>query len=65
MDLRRLVEVTLTNQILSVPGVSQVTIYGGDERQEQVLVDPAQLRSLEVSLTEVTDAARGANSIGD
>ncbi|HAX84963.1 MAG TPA: CusA/CzcA family heavy metal efflux RND transporter [Cyanobacteria bacterium UBA11370] len=62
MELRRLVEVTLSNQILSVPGVSQVTIYGGDERQEQVLVDPAKLRSLNVSLTEVTDAARGANS---
>lgn len=62
MELRRLVEVTLSNQILSVPGVSQVTIYGGDERQEQVLVDPAKLRSLNVSLTEVTNAARGANS---
>jgi nickel/cobalt tolerance cation efflux system protein len=62
LDLRRLVEVTLGNQILSVPGVSQVTIYGGDERQEQVLVDPAKLRSLNVSLTEVTNAARGANS---
>ena len=62
MDLRRSVEVTLRNQILSVPGVSQVTIYGGDERQSQVLVDPAKLRSLQVSLTEVTDAARGANS---
>jgi cation efflux system protein involved in nickel and cobalt tolerance len=62
MELRRLVEVTLGNQILSVPGVSQITVYGGDERQEQVLVDPAKLRSLKVSLTEVTDAARGANS---
>lgn len=62
MELRRLVEATLSNQILSVPGVSQVTIYGGDERQEQVLVDPEKLRSLKVSLTEVTDAARGANS---
>ncbi|MGQ4649898.1 efflux RND transporter permease subunit [Lyngbya aestuarii] len=62
MELRRLVEVTLSNQILSVPGVSQVTIYGGDERQEQVLVDPAKLRSRNVSLTEVTNAARGANS---
>ncbi len=62
MDLRRLVEVTLSNQLLSVPGVSQVTIYGGDERQEQILVDPEKLRSLDVSLTEVTNAARGANS---
>lgn len=62
MDLRRLVDGTLSNQILSVPGVTQVTVYGGDERQEQVLVDPEKLRSLHVSLTEVTDAARGANS---
>ncbi|VXD23013.1 efflux RND transporter permease subunit [Planktothrix paucivesiculata] len=62
MDLRRLVEVTLSNQILSVLGVSQVTIYGGDERQEQVLVNPEKLRSLNVSLTDVTDAARGSNS---
>ncbi|MEB3882124.1 efflux RND transporter permease subunit [Lyngbya sp. CCY1209] len=62
MDLRRRVEVTLSNQILSVPGVSKVTIYGGDERQEQVLIDPERLRSLDVSLTEVADAARGANS---
>jgi len=62
MELRRLVEVTLSNQILSVPGVSQVTIYGGDERQEQVLVDPAKLRSRNVSLSDVTNAASGANS---
>lgn len=62
MDLRRLVDTTLSSQILSVPGVTDVTIYGGDERQEQVLIDPAKLRSRNVSLTEVTDAARGANS---
>ncbi|MDB9446358.1 efflux RND transporter permease subunit [Anabaena sp. CS-542/02] len=62
MDLRRLVDTTLSNQILSVPGVTQVTVYGGDERQEQVLVDPAKLRSLKVSLTEVTNGAKGANS---
>ncbi|PSM50343.1 CusA/CzcA family heavy metal efflux RND transporter, partial [Chroococcidiopsis sp. CCALA 051] len=62
MDLRRLVDSTLSNQILSVPGVTQITVYGGDERQEQVLIDPAKLRSLNVSLTEVTNAARGANS---
>ena len=61
MDLRHLVDVTLSHQILSVSGVSQVTIYGGDRRQEQVLVNPEKLRSLNVSLTDVTDAARAAN----
>jgi len=62
MELRQLVETTLGNRILSVSGVSQVTIYGGDERQEQILVDPAKLRSLNVSLTEAIEAAKGANS---
>lgn len=62
MDLRRLVDTTLSSQILSVPGVTDVTLYGGDERQEQVLVDPAKLRSLNISLADVADAARGANS---
>ncbi len=62
MDLRRLVESTLSQQILSVPGVTQVTVYGGDERQEQVLVDPDQLRQRNVAMNEVTAAARGANA---
>jgi CzcA family heavy metal efflux pump len=62
MDLRRLVDGALSQQILSVPGVTQVTVYGGDERQEQILVNPEQLRDRNVALNEVTDAARGANS---
>ena len=62
MDLHRLVDVTLSNQILSVPGVSQVTVYGGDECQEQILVDPERLQALNVSLSEVTAAAQAANA---
>ncbi|NEQ46806.1 MAG: efflux RND transporter permease subunit [Leptolyngbya sp. SIOISBB] len=62
MELRSLVDVTLKNQVLSVPGVSQVTIYGGDERQAQVLIDPAKLQDLNVSINEVTAAAAAANA---
>jgi len=60
--LRRLVEVTLANRLLAVPGVAQVTVYGGEARQEQVLVDLAKLTELDVSLNEVTAAAAGASS---
>lgn len=62
MALRQQVDVTLKNRILAVPGVSQVTVYGGDERQEQVLVDPAKLQALELSLEAVTAAVAGASS---
>jgi len=61
MEVRRLVDRDITNRLLAVPGVSQVIAYGGDVRQYQVLADPAKLRAFNVSLEEVTAAARGAN----
>ncbi|MDM9380211.1 efflux RND transporter permease subunit [Chlorogloeopsis sp. ULAP01] len=61
MEVRRLVDRDITNRLLAVPGVSQVIAYGGDVRQYQVLVDPAKLKAFNVTLEEVTAAARGAN----
>ncbi|PMB49074.1 CusA/CzcA family heavy metal efflux RND transporter, partial [Fischerella thermalis CCMEE 5205] len=61
MEVRRLVNRDITNRLLAVPGVSQVIAYGGDVRQYQVLVDPAKLKAFNVTLEEVTAAARGAN----
>jgi CzcA family heavy metal efflux pump len=62
MDLRRLVDRDVSNRLLAIPGVSQVIAYGGDVRQYQVLVDPARLAALNVSLQEVTEAATNANA---
>jgi nickel/cobalt tolerance cation efflux system protein len=61
MEVRRLIDRDVTNRLLAVPGVSQVIAYGGDVRQYQVLVDPAKLQAFNVTLEEVTAAARGAN----
>jgi nickel/cobalt tolerance cation efflux system protein len=61
MEVRRLVDRDVTNRLLAVPGVSQVIAYGGEVQQYQVLVDPAQLAALNVSLQEVTAAAAAAN----
>ncbi len=61
MEVRRLVDRDITNRLLAVPGVSQVIAYGGDVRQYQVLVDPAKLKAFNVTLEEVTAAAKGAN----
>jgi len=62
MDVRQLVDLDITNQLLAVPGVTQVIAYGGDVRQYQVLVDTAKLTAFDVSLAEVTTAAQAANT---
>ncbi|MBF2050760.1 MAG: efflux RND transporter permease subunit [Elainella sp. C42_A2020_010] len=61
MEVRRRVDRDVTNRLLAVSGVSQVIAYGGDVRQYQVLVDPAKLTGLNISLQEVTEAAEAAN----
>jgi len=61
MEVRRLVDRDITNRLLAVPGVSQVIAYGGDVRQYQVLVDPVKLKAFNITLDEVTIAAKGAN----
>ncbi|NUN66777.1 efflux RND transporter permease subunit (plasmid) [Pseudanabaena biceps] len=61
MEVRRIVDWQVKNRLLAVSGVTQVVIFGGDIRQYQVLVDPAKLQQYDVTLSEVTEAARKAN----
>jgi CzcA family heavy metal efflux pump len=61
MEVWRVVNWDVKNRLLAVPGVSNVFIYGGDERQYQVLIDPNKLKAYNVSLAEVTKAVQNAN----
>ncbi|MEG4571248.1 efflux RND transporter permease subunit [Microcoleus sp. N3A4] len=61
MEVRRLVDWQVTNRLLAVKGVAQVVAYGGEERQYQVLVEPAKLKAFNVSLQQVAEAAAAAN----
>ncbi len=61
MEVRRLVDWQVTNRLLAVTGVAQVVAYGGDQRQYQVLVEPAKLKAFNVSLQQVSEAAAAAN----
>ena len=45
----------------SVPGVSQVTVYGGAERQIQVLIDPARLAERGLTVADVRRAMTERN----
>ncbi len=61
MTARRIVDWQVTNRLLAVPGVSQVLVFGGDERQFQVLVDPVKLAAFNVTLDQVAQATKKAN----
>jgi Cu/Ag efflux pump CusA len=55
IDMSVLTRWTIRPRLLSVPGVANVTVWGQRERQLQVLVDPARLRDLKVSLADVIE----------
>jgi len=59
--LRELGGILVRQRLLSVPGVAQVTLMGGVERQFQAVLNPALLASHEVSLGSVMQVLADAN----
>jgi CzcA family heavy metal efflux pump len=47
-------------RLLAVPGVAHVIVFGGDVRQIQILPDAQKLASFNITLTDLSDAARAA-----
>ena len=60
LQLRTLADWTLKPQLLAVPGVSDISVYGGGSRQLQIEVHPQALARYGLSLQEVVTAARRA-----
>jgi len=61
MELRTLADWVVRQRLLTIPGVSQVIVMGGERKQFQVLVDPNELLRFGVTLQEVKTALRGSN----
>ena len=61
LDLRTTAEVLVRRRLLATPGVSHVTVIGGERRQFEVLVDPGRLASYGVALGAVEEALRRAS----
>ena len=61
LELRTTAEILVRRRLLATPGVSQVTVIGGEKRQFEVLVDPERLADFGVPLSAVEEALRGAN----
>lgn len=61
MELRTLADFTVARRIQSVPGVSQVLVYGGETQQYQVLVDPYKIAARNLTLNHVLRAVAESN----
>jgi len=61
MKMRTLADWNVRQQLLTIPGVSQVFVMGGDRKQFQVLADPEKLLKYGVTLHEVKEAAQRSN----
>ncbi|MBF0127258.1 MAG: efflux RND transporter permease subunit, partial [Magnetococcales bacterium] len=59
MALRTLADWTLRPQLMSLPGVAQVTPIGGEVKQYQVLVSPTRLQAAGVTFEEIEKALDG------
>lgn len=55
-ELRTLQDWTIARRLRSVPGVANVSTYGGFVKQYQVQVDPYKLHSYKLSLNDVVNA---------
>jgi len=61
-ELKEIQEWTVIPRLKQVPGVADVTNFGGETTQFQLIVDPAKLAQYNVSLKQVTDAIQANNA---
>lgn len=61
-DLKSVADWTVRRRLLATPGVAEVMTIGGDERQVQLLVDPAKMSARRVGMNDVVAAMRQASA---
>lgn len=61
MELRSISDWTIRPRLLATGGVAQVVVIGGDYKQYQILASPQKMKQYGISLSELLDAAKGAN----
>lgn len=61
LDLRTIAEWNFRPRLLSVGGIAQVTIIGGEFKQYQILVNPQKMKYFNVTLNELIDACNASN----
>ena len=60
-DLRTLADWTIRTRLLSIGGVAQVTVIGGEIKEYQILLNPGKMKHYDISLDEVINVVKGMN----
>lgn len=56
IDIRSVADWQVRTRLLSVPGVAQITVIGGEQKEYQVLASPQKMNQLGVSMQELLKA---------
>lgn len=60
-DLRTIADRTIAPHLLSIGGVSQVSVLGGDVKEYQIQMNPDKMKHFDVTLDEVVAATESIN----
>lgn len=62
LDLRTIADWNIRPRLLSIGGVAQVSVIGGDKKEYQIQLDPYKMNHYGVKLADVMVATRGMNT---
>jgi CzcA family heavy metal efflux pump len=62
LEMRSYAQYELRNKLLSIPGIAQVSVIGGELPEYQVQVKQEQLRLYDLTVSDVVDAAGASHS---
>ncbi len=62
MELKSTADWTVRRRLLAVPGIAEVMTIGGDERQVQLLLDPARMSARGIGTEDVVQAMEQASA---
>ena len=62
MQLEEQLDWYIAPQLRMVPGIVEVNSFGGEDRQYQVVLDPARLQATGVSVAQVVEALKKSNA---
>ncbi|MBX3188306.1 MAG: efflux RND transporter permease subunit [Labilithrix sp.] len=62
MQIEEILDWQIAPQLRSVPGIVEVNSFGGEDKQFQIVLDPARLQASGLSVAQVADALNKSNA---